>query len=74
MCAVANDSYTQEEYEDLAIEAVNKGFRIIPNITEECVKYSYEQSQIEERIKELKVLYMEGICSGQVSNRGACFD
>ena len=70
--AGANAVYTQDEYEDAVIEGVNKGIEI--TAAEIGLACANKAGQFSNNINEAKLEYMEGICSGQVSNSGYCSD
>tara|TARA_Y100001978_G_scaffold110889_1_gene98902 strand:- start:248 stop:838 length:591 start_codon:yes stop_codon:yes gene_type:complete len=63
--------YTQEEYEDLALEAIHEGISITASgIGLACAN---KTGQFNTLITEGKYEYMEGICaSGEVGASGAC--
>ena len=63
--------YTQEEYEDLAIEALHEGISI--TAAEIGLACANKVGQFSNNIEEAKYEYMEGICaSGEVAASGAC--
>ena len=63
--------YTQEEYEDLAIEAIHEGISI--TAAEIGLACANKVGQFSNNIEEAKYEYMEGICaSGEVAASGAC--
>ena len=68
----ANAVYTQEEYEYAVWEAIHKGIEI--TAAEIGLACANKAGQFSNNISEAKLEYLEGICSGQVSNSGYCSD